>query len=162
VWISLRWYPVLLLLYSGGIAAVAARKYENLRALMHAELPDPARPRVEISLIRGIVDCLGDAWELFERIPGHERQYAPLSEYLFKRFQRPSASQRGYGHVWRKVRAQILKRDPICMLCRSAMSAQCDHIRSKRDGGDDSPTNLRGVCRRCHDARTGRQGRRAR
>ena len=35
VWIALRWYPVLLLLYAGGIAAVAGARYENLRLLLH-------------------------------------------------------------------------------------------------------------------------------
>lgn len=72
---------------------------------------------------------------------------------------RPNAGQRGYGHRWRQIRAVILARDPICRICHRAPSVQCDHIIARSAGGDDSAGNLRGVCKRCHDSRTGRQGR---
>jgi 5-methylcytosine-specific restriction protein A len=71
---------------------------------------------------------------------------------------RPNAGARGYGQAWRKIRARILQRDPICVLCHDAPSTQCDHVQAKSAGGTDDPSNLRGVCRGCHDSRTGRQG----
>jgi hypothetical protein len=34
IWDGLRWYPALLLIYGGGVASVAARRWENLNALL--------------------------------------------------------------------------------------------------------------------------------
>src|SRR5205823_1425801 len=39
-WLALRYYPLLLLLYCGGTAAVAAKNYVNLRELMLTMIPD--------------------------------------------------------------------------------------------------------------------------
>jgi 5-methylcytosine-specific restriction protein A len=71
---------------------------------------------------------------------------------------RPSAAARGYGSTWRTLRARILERDPVCTVCEAAPSTQVDHRIPKHRGGDDSDGNLRGVCRRCHDRKTGQEG----
>lgn len=84
-WIALRWYPVLLLLYAGGTAAVAADRYTNLRALLHARVPAPHSATRSVSLVRGVVAGLSDIDESFKLLPGHERHHTPRSEYLFKR-----------------------------------------------------------------------------
>jgi hypothetical protein len=83
-WIGLRWYPALLLLYIGGIAAVAAEKYDNLRTLLQASIPDPEHSSDRVTLIRSISNALQDFKDAFKIIPGHERNYNPESEYLFK------------------------------------------------------------------------------
>ena len=75
---------------------------------------------------------------------------------------RPNSRARGYGHVWRKLRERILARDPVCVLCWRAPSTQCDHIVPKSKGGTDSDANLRGICRRCHDSKSGLEGQAAR
>src|SRR5207249_7706879 len=41
VWSGLRWYPVVLLLYASGIAALASRRYESLTRLLHGLVTDP-------------------------------------------------------------------------------------------------------------------------
>ncbi|MEK6410088.1 MAG: caspase family protein [Acidobacteriota bacterium] len=86
-WISLRWYPVLLLLYSGGIAAIAAGQYDNLRALLHTNVGDPRRSGGATTALLTIYSELSDCIQLFKTLPGHERHYVPLSEYLFKLLQ---------------------------------------------------------------------------
>lgn len=64
---------------------------------------------------------------------------------------------------WRKIRARILRRDPLCRiadphLC-TGRSTEVDHI-----GAPDNhhPDNLRGVCTPCHKARTQAQAQAAR
>jgi len=86
-WLAMRWYPVLLLLYAGGVAAVAAGRYDNLRVLMQAIVSDPERSRGEVTLIRGISDAMSDIVDPFKALPGQERHYTPRSEYLFKLLQ---------------------------------------------------------------------------
>ncbi|WPO70211.1 HNH endonuclease signature motif containing protein [Streptomyces sp. KN37] len=57
---------------------------------------------------------------------------------------------------WAKIRARILERDPICVLCGVRPSAFCDHIVAKADRhGDD---DLQGVCGPCHDQKSAREG----
>ncbi len=87
VWIGLRWYPVLLLLYAGGIAAVASGRYGNLRVLMQATVSDPERSYGGVTLIRRLSSVLSDIGDAFKLLPGHERNYTPRSEYLFKLLQ---------------------------------------------------------------------------
>jgi 5-methylcytosine-specific restriction endonuclease McrA len=53
----------------------------------------------------------------------------------------------------------ILSRDPICRICNRAASTLVDHINDHK--GDlqkfFNPNNLRGVCKPCHDERTGKE-----
>ena len=85
--IALRWYPALLLLYAGGIAAVAGSRYENLRLLMHTIVSDPDRSRGEIDFIGAVTSALSDFAEGFKFLPGHEGNRVPRSEYFFKLLQ---------------------------------------------------------------------------
>ena len=84
VWLALRYYPLLLLLYCGGISAVAARKYDNLRELMHTNVPDPTNQNQEHPLIRCVAKQMSDLTDVFKTLPGHAQQYTPRSEYLLK------------------------------------------------------------------------------
>ena len=65
-----------------------------------------------------------------------------------------SASSRGYGAAWRKLRIMILARDPICVRCGRMPSVVVDHLKPKARGGDDSPDNLQGLCDSCHTKKT--------
>lgn len=69
-----------------------------------------------------------------------------------------SSTSRGYGSKWRKLRKEILARDPVCTLCNRRPSEHVDHITSKAAGGNDSPTNLRGLCEKCHKKKTAQDG----
>ena len=68
------------------------------------------------------------------------------------RHERPSSAARGYGYAWQKLRAEILKRSPACAC--GARATVVDHIVAKRDGGTDHPSNLRSLCRTCHNSKT--------
>ena len=55
---------------------------------------------------------------------------------------------------WRRLRAQVLERDPVCTTrgCREA-SVVADHIVPRAKGGADALHNLRGLCIVCHNQR---------
>ena len=80
-------------------------------------------------------------------------------------WQRPSAARRGYGARWRRVRAAYLTRHPICVQCEAAGRLEpatvVDHVLPHRGSArlfwDEA--NWQGLCKRCHDAKTAREGR---
>lgn len=57
---------------------------------------------------------------------------------------------------WARIRAEILKRDPICQICHVRPSTHCDHIVAKADR--NGPSDLQGVCGPCHDQKSSREG----
>jgi 5-methylcytosine-specific restriction enzyme A len=79
--------------------------------------------------------------------------------------QRPSAAARGYGSRWRRARAAYLARHPLCARCsaegRLELAVVVDHVTPHR--GDArlfwDEANWQGLCKRCHDAKTAREGR---
>lgn len=84
LWLRLNWYPILALMYAGGIAALSARRYEALHVLLatlvranQAIAMSEERP-VTVVGVRGISDIEDD----FKRLPGHEKDRYPRSEYL--------------------------------------------------------------------------------
>ena len=87
IWINLRRYPALLLLYAGGIASVAAQKYGTLAALLSRATvlaDDQSKPLVlEVN-----------TWAVMDRnagnlLPEMDKRYAPLSDYLFAQLRQP-------------------------------------------------------------------------
>jgi len=80
--------------------------------------------------------------------PDHERNYRTEDE------RRGSSNSRGYGWSWQKLRKSILKRDPVCAICKRAWSEEVDHCIPKARGGSDDESNLQGVCRSCHAEKT--------
>lgn len=57
---------------------------------------------------------------------------------------------------WKRIRARILQRDPICVLCGVRPSSRADHIKPKTD--DHRPSQLQGVCKECHDQKSSAEG----
>ena len=75
-----------------------------------------------------------------------------------------SASERGYGSAWKRLRVQVLQRDSyLCQACkkdgRYTTATDVDHIIAKAHGGTDEPSNLQSLCKSCHQAKTAREGR---
>lgn len=73
-----------------------------------------------------------------------------------------TATQRGYGAMWRKLRAMVLERDRY--LCRECLSkglyvsaTTVDHIIAKAHGGSDDLSNLQSLCEQCHRMKTARE-----
>lgn len=72
---------------------------------------------------------------------------------------RGSATSRGYDWKWRQhVRPAALRDEPLCRFCaqsgRTVAASVVDHV----DGNsrNNARTNLRPLCKPCHDARTAR------
>lgn len=84
VWIGMRWYPLMYLMYAGGIAALSAGNYPSLASLLTAPVADrQTGDGVAPAIVRTIREILEvDRSELFKTLPGHERHYVPRSEYL--------------------------------------------------------------------------------
>jgi hypothetical protein len=89
VWQALRWYPIILLLYSTGISALAYEKYDNLASLLLAKVGASRFTRVSTELTLSIGEAILELerTKAFSQLPGHERHYVPRSEYLFKLLQ---------------------------------------------------------------------------
>jgi hypothetical protein len=89
IWLNLRWYPLLLLMYQAGIAAVESKNYKSLATILytkigHSDYGD-SDPYFAQKLSNGILELTRA--DVFKRIPGHERHYTPSSEYLYKQVQ---------------------------------------------------------------------------
>lgn len=69
-----------------------------------------------------------------------------------------SASARGYGATWRKLRAMKLADTPLCEECerqgRLTGAITVDHIIPKTLGGTDAWENLQSLCDDCHKFKT--------
>lgn len=65
-----------------------------------------------------------------------------------------AVQREAYSAEYRRNRAAVLARDPVCTLCGRAPSTQADHIRPAVLGHRDSSLdNLRGVCAFCNHRR---------
>lgn len=86
-WLFLRWYPELLLLYSSGIASCASGRYENLASLLQARVQNPEYQDKTLSVVEIVGERYFNLVEQFKTMPGYERKYSPLSEYLYQMLQ---------------------------------------------------------------------------
>jgi hypothetical protein len=85
-WLALRWYPIMVLLYSGGIAALSSNNYTTLHSFLTTKLASGKTGQHEQPAIVSTIDEILklDQMELFKHLPGYDRLYTPRSEYLFK------------------------------------------------------------------------------
>lgn len=74
-----------------------------------------------------------------------------------KHARRASASRRGYGREWKRIRDQVLADEPKCVACNAAPATQVDHVLPLADGGTNERDNLQPLCVRCHSAKTAKQ-----
>jgi hypothetical protein len=88
VWLKLAWYPLVYLTYSAGIAALAAKNYPALAALLTAEVTlERGYGEKVLPFVDFVVDRATDLHDYFKMLPGHERHFVPRSEYLYKALQ---------------------------------------------------------------------------
>jgi len=81
VWNVLRWYPVLLLLYSTGISALARKNYDNL-ALILLTSSSKHSYSVPAKLVLATQELV--LQDYFKTLPDREHELFPRSEYLFE------------------------------------------------------------------------------
>jgi len=88
-WLSVRWYPLTLLMYCGGIAALSADNYAALASLFYARIGSVRTGQQALRAVTATIPGLADVYEAFKLLPGLERKYTPWSEYFFKTVQAP-------------------------------------------------------------------------
>lgn len=85
----MRWYPIIRLLYCYGISAIDGQRYDSLATILHTKVGASSPHQKEQTFIetvtRGFLELT--RVEAFKQLPGYERNYTPLSEYLFKTLQ---------------------------------------------------------------------------
>lgn len=82
--LALRWYPLLMLIYAGGIAAIAGDNYKQLSTLFTSKIESNGKYK---EIIIPIVQARNEYIDVFKSISGYERYYTPQSEYILKYFQ---------------------------------------------------------------------------
>jgi len=88
LWLRLGWYPVILLMYVAGIAALSKHKYEALKIILEAQVHSGFEYDSKvIPVIVPVVDNMTKLHDNFKWLPGHETHYVPRSEHLFKSLQ---------------------------------------------------------------------------
>lgn len=80
---------------------------------------------------------------------GYCERHAPLSSRAIDR--RTKGVDPFYkSSTWLRLRAVVLRRSPLCVLCR-AVASVVDHITARADGGAPyDECNLRSLCSSCH------------
>ena len=81
-WRDLRLYPALLLLYAGGIASIAARRYKTFSALLtKAKVRDGGNDQPAALILYPNA--------VMAKMPGKERHYTPLNDHLYDTLREP-------------------------------------------------------------------------
>lgn len=69
---------------------------------------------------------------------------------------RGSASARGYGRAWQRLRLLKLRTDPVCECGCGGMAEEVDHKLPLEDGGTNEWSNLQSLTKACHSRKTQR------
>ena len=77
---KLRRYPALILLYGGGLAAMAAKKYSTVAALL--QRPIERKDGAETPLLLNIQPFAIMLNNVGHLLPGMDKRYTPLSDHL--------------------------------------------------------------------------------
>src|SRR5690606_17778079 len=86
-WMNLRWYPLLLVMYHAGVAALEGKNYKSLASIFYTKLGSSDYDSSDPFFALRVANAAGDLVDVFKRIPDHERNYTPISEYLYKLIQ---------------------------------------------------------------------------
>lgn len=76
---------------------------------------------------------------------------------------RGSAAARGYDWAWSRLRASVLSRSPLCVMCqaqgRVTVANEVDHIVPIRLAPERrlDESNLQTLCKPCHSTKTARE-----
>lgn len=88
-WINLRWHPLILGIYCSGIAAVEGNRYDSLANIFYTIVGTSEYNQSVEYFIESVANGISKlrSPDIFKDLPGHERYYTPMSEYLFKLLQ---------------------------------------------------------------------------
>lgn len=81
IYLAMRWYPVMLLLYCAGMATLAADDYVGFRALLECNPGKTGDDRGE-TMGLAIGSAASELHDVFKHIDGYQRRHTPRSDYL--------------------------------------------------------------------------------
>lgn len=86
IWLNMRWYPLCLLAYSAGVAALSAENYAAFAGAHLARIDAQTRRRGETTLpvVVPVTDAMVEMASAWKAMAGQENLRAPQSEYIFK------------------------------------------------------------------------------
>ncbi|MCL5772674.1 MAG: hypothetical protein M1479_10455 [Actinobacteria bacterium] len=83
-WIHFCWYPIQILMYSAGLAALSVGKYYALKVILTTLIQNSSTERKRLPIIVTVTSNISDIHDAFKWIPGKEKNYVPRSEHLFE------------------------------------------------------------------------------
>ncbi len=84
LWLDFGWYPIQILMYSAGIAALSAGKYDALKLTLTTPVQKSSVEKEYLPIIVIVASNLSDINNAFKWIPGREKNYVPRSDHLFQ------------------------------------------------------------------------------
>lgn len=86
---------------------------------------------------------------------GYCEEHRKKARRQYDRYERDPNVKKMYGSRWRKVREMYIAAHPLCEEClkqgKSTLAEEVHHIRTVKNGGDNSFDNLMSLCRSCHN-----------
>ena len=88
-WLNMRWYPHILGIYCSGVAAVDGKRYDSLANIFYTTVGSIEYNHQRKYFVDAVANGINELKknDVFKELPGHERQYTPMSEYLYKLLQ---------------------------------------------------------------------------
>jgi 5-methylcytosine-specific restriction enzyme A len=79
---------------------------------------------------------------------------------------KPQAAVRTRGRKLQALRAELFRRNPLCVACEAKgitrLATERDHIKPLAEGGTDTEDNVQGLCKPCHEGKSLQEALRAR
>ncbi len=88
-WVCLKWYPLFLITYAAGIAALSADNPSALKPLLLTPVVNERSAREHLFVASRVADAMDQVEETFKLLPPHGRHYVPRSEYVFGLLKEP-------------------------------------------------------------------------
>lgn len=82
IWLRMRWYPIILLLYSAGISALSAKRYDLFVNLLRHKVVGNLTDNKKLPLVVSSFVFSGEIGNNFKLFPGMERRYTAFSERI--------------------------------------------------------------------------------
>jgi uncharacterized caspase-like protein len=83
---NLDWYPVLCAIYAGGISAMAANRFDTLKACFLTEIKDVHSGTGQPVIVPAVL-TIASSYDSFKALPDMERRYTPRSDHMLSAMQ---------------------------------------------------------------------------
>ncbi|MEG1926912.1 MAG: HNH endonuclease signature motif containing protein [Ruthenibacterium sp.] len=81
-------------------------------------------------------------------------EHQALANKQYNKYQRDPASNKRYGHAWKRIRNRYIKAHPLCEECLKNSiikpAEEVHHINPLAHGGNNDTQNLMSLCKSCH------------